>query len=190
MTHANPSGLHAEPMQMQKRAHGSGYCHRHPELGHTGVRDHNEIPQHQSRRNSTAGCGEGEVRLRIPKGQITNIYKKSARTTRFFFSPSISNNSPGMGNELWRCGEQNGWIVLYLVRREPSVYFRETRALLHDTVAHVHRIIPSRIVPLAQARLLSHNQIIGISWFSAHACLLALPPPNILLWPADNRGLL
>lgn len=38
------------------------------------------------------------VRERNLEGGIQK--KRSAHTTRFFFSPSISNNSPGMGNEL------------------------------------------------------------------------------------------
>lgn len=54
--------------------------------------------------------GVGKVGEIANSGQIKNK-KKSARTTRFFFSPSISNNSPGMGNELSRFGEQDRWEV-------------------------------------------------------------------------------
>ena len=97
MAHANPSRLHAVAetstcfMIMSLSSGEKG--------GHTDVRGHSEIPQRQSRRNSTACVGKRwGMREQIPQGGTKK--KRTAHTTRFFFSPSISDNSPGMGNEL------------------------------------------------------------------------------------------
>ena len=61
--------------------------HNRRELERTGAQDHNETLRRQSRRNNTVCKRECE---------LARLKSRLGHTTRFFLSPSISNNSPGI----------------------------------------------------------------------------------------------
>ena len=75
-------------------------------------------------------CVWGKACVRTRFAEIERKKGESAHTTRFFFSPSISNNSPGMTMNYGCFGDQNEWEVLYVSRRAPNVCVREARALV------------------------------------------------------------
>jgi hypothetical protein len=111
-------------MLNKNRGLSSEYYYSYAELGHTDVQVHNEILRHQSRRNSTARVGEDIIR-NIREGKRK---KKPRPTTRFFFSPSISNSSPGMiakVMEAWGGGQLGYNVVLGESR---DIVVRERRA--------------------------------------------------------------